>query len=110
MFIHTVAGILALIYGTLIAFDALKKMRRNELTPGSAALLGFTGLVVMFSSLYIPFQIIGASYALILGLIAMHILTIWQDKNKETEFNPKPHIARFIFSVIIIIFALTKAY
>lgn len=110
MFIHTIAGALALIYGAFIAFDALKKMRRGELSPGSAALLGFIGLIVMFSSLYIPFQIMGAFYTLILGLVAMHTLTIWQDKNQEAEFNAKPHVLRFIFSILIVIFALTGVF
>ncbi len=110
MYIHTIAGLLALIYGALIAFSALRKMRRGELPISLTALLGFLGLVVMFSSLLIPFQVIGAFYTLILGLALMHALTIRIDKQREDEFNPKPHVIRFVFSILIVIMASTGMF
>ncbi len=69
-----IAGALALIYGALFAFFALKNMRNQELPPNAAAQMGFVGMIIMFSALFIPFRLPAAFYVLVIGLLAMHLL------------------------------------
>ncbi|MBT3188253.1 MAG: hypothetical protein HN736_02980 [Anaerolineae bacterium] len=95
------AGSIALIYGAFTAFDALKAMRQEKLSLSSAALMGFIGLIIMFSSLFIPFQIQLAFYALLAGLIALHIVAIKNDLAMHGKINPKHHIVRLIISLVI---------
>ncbi len=95
------SGLMALIYGALIAYGALKSMRQGKLSPGSTAAMGFSGLIIMFSALFIPFQIPLAFYAILAGLIAMHILAIKNELNMHGEINQKHHILRFIISLLI---------
>ena len=96
MFTLLLAGVFALVYGALIAFGALKAMRQEKLSVGSAALMGTVGLIIMFSALFIPFQIQPAFYALLLGLIAMNIIATI---NKES--SPQKPIVRIIISLLI---------
>jgi len=96
MIIVLVAGALALFYGASISFGSIKAMRQNKLLPSPAATLGFTGLIIMFSALFIPFQIPIAFYALLIGIVAMHILTAKNAKEQNTPL-------RFILSLVIII-------
>lgn len=110
MFILFTAGVLALLYGALIAFTALRQMRRQEISTGAAALLGVIGLLIMFISLFIAFRIPLAFYVLIASLAAMHILTISNDKKMHEEINPKNHIVRLIISLVIIGLALLGMY
>ncbi len=95
------AGSMALIYGAFTAFGALKAMRQEKLSPSSAALMGFIGLIIMFSALFIPFQIQLAFYALFAGLIALHIVAIKNDLAMHGKFNPKHHIVQIIISLVI---------
>ncbi len=95
------AGLMALIYGAVIAFGALKAMRQEKLSIGSTAAMGFAGLIIMFSALFIPFQIQLAFYALIAGLIAMHILAIKNELNTHGKINPKHHLLQLIISLLI---------
>ncbi len=105
MFILLLAGILTLIYGALIAFIALKKMRKQILSPNQAATIGFTGLIIMFSALFIPFRIPSAFYALLIGLVAMHLLTL-----KNEKFTSKEHTMRLVTSVIILVMAFVGIF
>jgi len=105
MLILLLAGILALIYGALIAFIALKEMRKQILTPSQAATIGFVGLIIMFSALFIPFRIPSAFYVLLIGLVAMHLLTL---KNGKTE--PKEQTIRLAASLIILVMAFVGVF
>ncbi|MBT3322652.1 MAG: hypothetical protein HN392_10250 [Anaerolineae bacterium] len=104
------AGLMALIYGAIIAFGALKLMRQEKLTPISAALLGFTGLIIMLSALFIPFQIPLAFYALLAALIAMHALAIKNDLAIHDKFILKNYILKFIISLLILIMAFLGTF
>ena len=95
------AGIFALVYGALTAFAALKAMRQQQISPGAAALTGFIGIIIMLSALFIPFKIHLAFYALITGLIAMHIAAVKNGLTMHGKINPKHHIARFVISLAI---------
>ena len=110
MFTLLLAGGMALIYGALIAFGALKAMRQTKLSPGSTALMGFSGLIIMFSALFIPFQIQLAFYTLFAGLIAMHILAIKNGLDMHGKINPKHHIVRFIISLLIVVMAFSGIF
>ncbi len=96
------AGFVTLIYGAVIAFGAIKAMRQEKLSSGSAAAIGFTGLVIMLSALFIPFKIQPAFYALLVGIITMHALTIANEKGAHGEFNPKNHIVQIIISLAVV--------
>ncbi len=96
MFTLLLAGAFALIYGAIIAFGALKAMRQEKLSTGSATLMGFIGLIIMFSALFIPFGMKPAFYALLVGLIAMNIVATI---NKESS-SQKP-IVRIVISLVI---------
>ncbi len=97
MFTLLLAGILTLAYGAFIAFTALKEMRQQKISPNSAALTGFTGLIIMFSALFIPFQIPSVFYILLIGLVAMHLSTL-----KNGKITSKNQIIRLVISIIIL--------
>ncbi|MCF6277514.1 MAG: hypothetical protein L3J16_02035 [Anaerolineales bacterium] len=104
------AGTLALLYGAQIALTAIKQMRQQNLPTGAAALMGLVGLVIMFSSIFIPFRMMGALYILIIGLIAMHLLAIRNGIKLYGKINPKHHIVRFIISLAIVLLAFFGLY
>lgn len=102
MLILMLAGFIALIYGATIAFSAIKAMRQEKLSSSAAAAMGFTGLVIMFSALFIPFKIQPAFYALLVGIIAMHALAIKKEKDTHGEFSPKNHLMQIIISLVVV--------
>ncbi|MCP4142279.1 MAG: hypothetical protein GY755_18745 [Chloroflexi bacterium] len=95
------AGFFALAYGAFAAFSALKAMRQEQISLGSAALSGFLGIIIMLSALFIPFKIQIAFYALIAGLIAMFIVAVKNSSAIHGETKPKHHVARLIISLLI---------
>jgi uncharacterized membrane protein len=95
-----IAGALALIYGALIAFFALKDMRQKKLEPNAAAQTGFIGMIIMFSALFIPFRLPAAFYILLLSIIAMHYLAYKREKTTPTKNNRALHI----FASLLILF------
>ena len=103
MLILLIAGALALIYGALVAFFALKNMRRQNLPPSAAAQMGFIGMIIMFSALFIPFRLPAAFYVLLIALIAMHFFSYRNEKNAAQEPSTKKR-ALSLFASLLILF------
>jgi heme/copper-type cytochrome/quinol oxidase subunit 4 len=104
------SGTIALVYGALIAFAALKQMRKQELSLGAAAVMGVIGLIIMGAAIFIPFHVTGALYVLIAGLLLMHIMAIRNGQQLNGKINPKHHIVRFIVSLLITLLAVWGLY
>ena len=78
MFILLLSGISALLYGAFIAIGAINAMRQEKLSPTLAALIGFMGLIIMFSALFIPFLFSRVPYILLLAILLMFNIVIFK--------------------------------
>lgn len=96
-----VGVILAVVYGVLTALAGTLQFRNRQIQPWSAALMVLSGLVLLLVSLMWARS--WALYALVAGLLAIHLAAINNGLRLHGKITPSHHLVRLALSVLLIV-------
>lgn len=102
MTLQAIVGvILAAVYGVLTALAGTLQFRNRQIQPWSAALMVLSGLVLLLVSLMWARS--WALYALVAGLLAIHLAAINNGLRLHGKITPSHHLVRLALSVLLIV-------
>jgi hypothetical protein len=97
-----IAGALICLYGILNAFAGFSQLKAKEIQPWSAWLMLGTGLLLTVSGVTMAMQLSFSLFVLMIGLLAIHLLTINNGYRLHGKINLRHHLFRLVVSVILV--------
>ncbi len=96
-----IAGLLVGLYGLLNAFAGFSQLKARKIQAWSAWLMLGFGLLLLASGVMLVMRLPVALVLLVIGLVAIHLLTINNGFHLHGKINPAHHLLRLAVSVIL---------
>jgi hypothetical protein len=96
-----IAGILVGLYGLVNALAGFSQLKAQQIQPWSAWLMLGSGLLLIFSGVAVAAQLSFALIVLLIGLAAVHLLTLNNGYHLYGKINLQHHIVRLVISVTL---------
>lgn len=93
------------LYGVLNAFTGLSQIGQGKIPVWSASLMLVSGLLIAVSGIMLFGQFSFTLYILIIGLVAIHALTISNGFHLYGKINIRHHLFRFAISIFLFVLA-----
>jgi len=103
--ILVIAASLAGLYGVSIALAGVAQFQTRAVQPWAMWALALVGVWIIASSILLIFAVDSAPYALILGLMGMHLLAINNGLAMHGRLTASHHLARLVISIVLIALA-----
>lgn len=97
-----IAIVLGVIYGILNMIVGFSQIGKNNIQIRSSIGMLVSGLAIVLAMFLSTYKVLSITL-LIVGLIAIHILTLINGYRLYGKINIKHHIIRFILSAIIVV-------
>lgn len=97
-----ISGSLTALYGILNTFAGVSQLKARMIQPWSAWCMMISGLLLVASGILLLFNLPLAIPFLVIGLIAIHLLTITNGLHMHGIINPGHHLLRLAFSLILL--------
>lgn len=94
------------LYGILNAFAGWSQLKQNKIPAWAASLMLASGLLILISGALLFWKITLTIPVLVIGLLAIHGLTIRNGLYLYGKINIQHHIFRFVISLILLGLAL----
>ncbi len=101
-----ITGGLIFVYGMLNALAGLMQLKSKEIQRWSAWLMLGFGALIIYSGVTMAMHTSFSLYALVFGLIAIHLLTLNNGYHLHSRINPGHHFLRFFIFFVLIVLAL----
>ena len=96
-----ISGSLTALYGILNTFAGISQLKAGMIQPWSAWCMMISGLLLIASGVMLVFNLPLAIPLLVIGLIAIHLLTINNGLHMHGKIKPGHHLLRLAFSLIL---------
>lgn len=96
-----ISGILICAYGILNAFAGSTQLKAGKIQPWSARFLLGSGLLLLLSGISLMMKLPFALSILVIGLIAIHLLTVKNGLYLYGKLNPLHHLFRLVVSLVL---------
>lgn len=100
-----IAAFLAGLYGASIALAGVAQFETRAVHPWAMWALSFVGVWIIAASVLLLFAVDAAPYALILGLMGMHLLAITNGLAMHGRLTALHHLTRLVISIVLVALA-----
>lgn len=104
-FLKYLAAPFIVIYGLLAMLAGPQQWRKGNITPLSANAMLASGVILLIAGYLVWVASSWALWALAIGLIGMHVVTIANGIHIQGKITWSHHIGRFVFSLALLAFA-----
>lgn len=100
-----IAATLIGLYGASIALAGVAQFQTRAVQPWAMWALAFAGVLIIAASVLLLFAVDLAPYALIFGLMGMHLLAIKNGLARHGRLTAIHHLTRLVISILLVALA-----